>query len=215
MPQNFPNEKSTLVQVMAWCLQATSHYLSQCWPRPKSPEGVTRPQWVKSCIIFWLKATYLEVKCKSMRASMSTFRISAHQLDIETGQYCDPPPPVPRENWYCSLYEPGEAKIRGWISHAHGMWAKWGNFVLAQKCSKKMLTSSSRPRLERCTRMLVPSNSLWCRSAMAASASSSFVMCWNKQGKSEGFSSCDRPSNFSACVKFDGWPQTRQIWGIW
>ena len=24
--------KSTLVQVMAWCHQATSHYLSQCWP---------------------------------------------------------------------------------------------------------------------------------------------------------------------------------------
>ena len=26
-------DKSTLVQVMAWCCQATSHYLSQCWPR--------------------------------------------------------------------------------------------------------------------------------------------------------------------------------------
>ena len=25
--------KSALVQVMAWCHQATSHYLSQCWPR--------------------------------------------------------------------------------------------------------------------------------------------------------------------------------------
>ena len=32
---------------MAWCHQATSHYLSQCWPRPLSPYGVTRPQWVK------------------------------------------------------------------------------------------------------------------------------------------------------------------------
>ena len=37
--------KSTLVQVMAWCRQATSHYLSQCWPRSQSPYGVTRPQW--------------------------------------------------------------------------------------------------------------------------------------------------------------------------
>ena len=26
-------DKSTLVQVMAWCRQATSHCLSQCWPR--------------------------------------------------------------------------------------------------------------------------------------------------------------------------------------
>ena len=33
---------------MAWCHQATSHYLSQCWPRSLSPYGVTRSQWVKS-----------------------------------------------------------------------------------------------------------------------------------------------------------------------
>ena len=39
-------DKSTLVQVMAWCHQATSLYLSQCWPRPLSPSGVTKPQWV-------------------------------------------------------------------------------------------------------------------------------------------------------------------------
>ena len=38
---------STLVQVMAWCCQAISHYLSQCWPRSMSPYCVTRPQWVK------------------------------------------------------------------------------------------------------------------------------------------------------------------------
>ena len=41
-------DKSTLVQVMAWCRQATSHYLSQCWPRFMSPHGVTRPQSVNS-----------------------------------------------------------------------------------------------------------------------------------------------------------------------
>ena len=39
--------KSTLVQVMAWCRQATSHYLSQCRPRSLAPHGATRPQWVK------------------------------------------------------------------------------------------------------------------------------------------------------------------------
>ena len=31
---------------MAWCSQAASHYLSQCWPRSLLPYGVTRPQWV-------------------------------------------------------------------------------------------------------------------------------------------------------------------------
>ena len=38
-------DKSTLVQVMAWCHQATSHYLSQCWPRSLSPYGVIGPLW--------------------------------------------------------------------------------------------------------------------------------------------------------------------------
>ena len=40
--------KSILVQVMACCHQATSHYRSQCWPRSLSPYGVTRPQWVNT-----------------------------------------------------------------------------------------------------------------------------------------------------------------------
>ena len=40
--------QSTLVQVMA-----TSHYLSQCWPRSLSSYGITRPQWVnKDSFIF-------------------------------------------------------------------------------------------------------------------------------------------------------------------
>ena len=50
MSLDFIDDQSTLVQVMAWCHQATSHYLSQCWPRSLSPYGVTRPQWFKSPI---------------------------------------------------------------------------------------------------------------------------------------------------------------------
>ena len=46
MPLNFIDDHSALVQVMAWCRQATSHYLGQCWPRSLSPYGVTSPQWV-------------------------------------------------------------------------------------------------------------------------------------------------------------------------
>ena len=47
MSLDLTEDNSTLVQVMAWCRQATSHYLSQCWPRSVSPYGVIRPQWVK------------------------------------------------------------------------------------------------------------------------------------------------------------------------
>ena len=48
MTLDFTDVQTTLVQVMAWCCQATSHYLSQRWPISLSPYGVTRPQWVKS-----------------------------------------------------------------------------------------------------------------------------------------------------------------------
>ena len=40
MPQIFIHEKSTLIQVMAWCRQTTSHHLKQCWPRFVSPYGI-------------------------------------------------------------------------------------------------------------------------------------------------------------------------------
>ena len=42
------DDQSALVQGMAWCRQATSHYLNQCWPRSLPPYGVTRPQWVNT-----------------------------------------------------------------------------------------------------------------------------------------------------------------------
>ena len=48
MSLDLTDNKSTLVQVMAWCCQATSHYLDQCWPRSPTPYGVTRPQRVNS-----------------------------------------------------------------------------------------------------------------------------------------------------------------------
>ena len=53
MSLDFADDQWTLpVQVMAWCRQATSHYLSQCWPRSLSPYGVTRPQWVLTHLLF-------------------------------------------------------------------------------------------------------------------------------------------------------------------
>ena len=47
MSLDLTEDKSTLIQVMAWCRQAASHYLGQCWPRSVSPDGVIRPQCVK------------------------------------------------------------------------------------------------------------------------------------------------------------------------
>ena len=69
MPLNLTDDKSTLVQVMAWCRQATSHYLSQCWPRSMSPNGVTRPQWVKS---YTAPVLVLPIMRRSMRGRVMT-----------------------------------------------------------------------------------------------------------------------------------------------
>ena len=41
------DDKSSLVQTMAWCHQATNHYLIQYWPRSTSPYDVTRPRWAR------------------------------------------------------------------------------------------------------------------------------------------------------------------------
>ena len=59
MPQNTFDVESILVQVMAWCHQATSHYLSHCWPISMSPYGVTRPHWDK---LLWKTCSSITVK---------------------------------------------------------------------------------------------------------------------------------------------------------
>ena len=46
------DDKSTLVQVITWCPQAASHYLSKCRPRSMSTYGVTRPHWVNKFLLF-------------------------------------------------------------------------------------------------------------------------------------------------------------------
>ena len=47
MSLDHTDDKSILVHIMAWWCKATSHYLSQCWPKSKSPYGITRLIWVK------------------------------------------------------------------------------------------------------------------------------------------------------------------------
>ena len=42
------DSRSALVQVMAWCCQATGHYLNQCWSRSPTPFDITRQKWFHS-----------------------------------------------------------------------------------------------------------------------------------------------------------------------
>ena len=48
MPQNNIDDKSTLIQVMAWSCQASGYFLSQCYLNFMSSYGITRLQWVNS-----------------------------------------------------------------------------------------------------------------------------------------------------------------------
>ena len=72
MPQDLTDDKSTVVQVMAWCRQATSLYLNQCWPRSPTPYSVTRPQWVNSTSagtgILWENNTNTKLNTKAADA---------------------------------------------------------------------------------------------------------------------------------------------------
>ena len=84
MPHDFTDDKSTLVQVMAWCRQATSHYLSQCWPISLSPYGVTRPQWVnflnmKVQVMAWCRQATSHYLSQCWPISLSPYGVTRPQ----------------------------------------------------------------------------------------------------------------------------------------
>ena len=64
MPQYIIDDELTMVQVMVWCRQATSHYLIQCWPKSVSslsPKKLTRPRRVKT---IWDKLHCFKISCE-------------------------------------------------------------------------------------------------------------------------------------------------------
>ena len=75
MPWHLTDEKSTLVQVMAWYRQATSHYLSQCWPISMSPYGVARPQRVNEC------CRLSEKKCDKIWGNIYNFVVYVYKVN--------------------------------------------------------------------------------------------------------------------------------------
>ena len=93
IPLDLTDDESTLVQVMAWCRQATSHYLSQCWPRSLSPYGVTRPQWVNA-----LADQLLAVVTKTQRLWVRLPHLATQTCPWDRGLYGIPSQPV--HIWY-------------------------------------------------------------------------------------------------------------------
>ena len=86
MPLYLIDDKSTLVQVMAWCHQASSHYLNQCWPRSMSTYGVTRLQRVKHLISlcqFQFVQTGVNINGQHQHLSPRTKMAASHGLGLQ------------------------------------------------------------------------------------------------------------------------------------
>ena len=64
MPEAILDDKSTLVQVMTWCSQATTHYLSQSWPKSILPHGIIKPQCIKHPESEWMKRYNIIFMCR-------------------------------------------------------------------------------------------------------------------------------------------------------
>ena len=75
---------------MAWCRQATSHYLNQCWHSSMSPYGITRCQWVSLvlCItdglVTWFHFAHYSVVIMGMMASQ-IISVSKVYLTVYSG----------------------------------------------------------------------------------------------------------------------------------
>ena len=123
MPQNLTDDKSTLVQVMPWCRQATSHYLNQCWPRSLTPYGVTRPQWIKK-FAQWIKWISKEIFQKASSSNLYSYMFPPCILSLLSIFYCRWPCFFSmKTNSHCSN---GKCTWRTW-SHLHnddGLWCQ-------------------------------------------------------------------------------------------
>ena len=78
---------------MAWCRQATSHYLGQCWPRSMAPYGVTRPQRVDASIdnnSAWLQI----LACRRTRVRQSSQPMSTQICDAKRRQWTQRVKPI-------------------------------------------------------------------------------------------------------------------------
>ena len=154
MSVDLTDDQSTLVQVMAWCRQATSHYLSQCWPRSQSPYGFTRPQWVKNnyktricCCelhkkqnIWWLNAKHIHGSAQTCSSSIANA--------LELLQSCATP-------LICSLNEITTLQFyRAWYSIKHDLYnGKTYINGFVQDCSISI--ANALEILQSCTKPLI------------------------------------------------------------
>ena len=114
------DNKSTLVQVMAWCRQATNHYLSQCWPRSLSPYGITRHQWVKGNLNQRKTFSFKKMLWKSLSRKMWLFCLVTIKILISpqwrNAYYLNPKLLFVKKNVVFILFSQG---MNTWYDHEY------------------------------------------------------------------------------------------------
>ena len=99
------DDKSTSVQVMAWCHLASSRYLNQCWPRSMTPYDIIGNQRVKarmSTAILLLSAKVDNYLFNILVLKISKKKISDHATSnflLATSNFLLRIPPV-KVVWY-------------------------------------------------------------------------------------------------------------------
>ena len=99
MSLGLTDDESTLDRVMAWCHQATSHYLSPCWPRSVLPYGVTRTQWVNTLrtnsqqflYLFYFSSSCTPVDAKRVRHEPHFCEVRRWPEHVLHRRHCDCP----------------------------------------------------------------------------------------------------------------------------
>ena len=75
-------DKSTMVWVMAWCRQATSHYLNQCWPRScRHMASLGHNELTRSALLQLM--TCCLISAKSLPEPMMTNYGVGHKIQIK------------------------------------------------------------------------------------------------------------------------------------
>ena len=86
------DKSSTLVQVMAWCRQATSAYLSHCWPSFLLPYCFTRSWWVNVWLYLFVYLFIYLFICFSTAQFYPRFQ--GRFTPTVQGSFCECSPPI-------------------------------------------------------------------------------------------------------------------------
>ena len=109
---------------------ASSHYLSQCWPRFMSPYGVTRPQWVDiKCVVPGSHAARVTSHCRqsemvSLVDSSQELWLHVKKVSVKLNlSLCFTKIRPCRKCGNCSETHAGVAKLVPWPNH----WRRWND----------------------------------------------------------------------------------------